>query len=115
MECRHRLCYLEDENNKGKKEQSMKITLRTQPMAPTEALKAAVDRALMKLRNPELTRAEVYMTTDHRDHVTKIRLHGRHIDLMAKAKAGNMYSALREAVKKLKTQLTKKKDSSCSF
>ena len=88
----------------------MRITLRTQPMAPTEALKAAVDRNMMKLsRNPELTSAEIYMTSEHDEHVTKIRLHGRHVDLIAKAKAGNMYKALKEAVNKLRSQLTKKK------
>ena len=88
----------------------MKILLRTQPQAPTEAMKAAVDRNLLKLsRNPELTRAEVYMTTDHRDHVAKVVLHGRNVNLIAKATAKNMYRALKEAVNKVRTQLYKKK------
>ena len=88
----------------------MLILLRTQPQAPTEAIRAAVDRNINKLPNElALTRAEVYMTSDKHEHQTKIRLHGKHLDLIAKAKAGNMYKALKMAAKKMKHQLRKQK------
>ena len=88
----------------------MKIVLRSKPMAPTEAMKAAVDAGLNKIRTSvPLTRAEVYMTTENCDHVTLIRLHGKHLDLVAKAHAGNMYQALRSAIDKIKAQIQKVK------
>ncbi len=88
----------------------MLILLSTQPQAPTEALKAAVERNVNKLVNSDkLTRAEVYMTSDKHEHQTKIRLHGKHLDLIAKAKDGNMYKALAMAMKKIKRQLSNQK------
>lgn len=86
----------------------MKINLKTLPMAPTEAVKAAVNKYVMQLNNPRVTTAEVYMKTENRNQVAEIVVHGNKMNLFAKAKTENMYRSLKEAVRKIKTQMKRK-------
>lgn len=86
----------------------MKVNLKTQPMAPTEAIKAAVNKYVMLLDNPRVTTADVYMKTEKDGQVAEIVLHGRHLELFAKATTENMYRSLKQAVRKVKSQLRRK-------
>lgn len=86
----------------------MKVNLKTQPIAPTEAIKAAVNKYMIALDNPRVTRADVYMKTENNNQVAEILLHGRKLEIFAKATTENMYRSLKEAARKVKTQLRKK-------
>ena len=78
-------------------------------MKTTEAMKVAVLNNLEKLKHyKQLNRAEVLMKTDKKDHVAEILLHGKKIHLYAKAKADDMYKAIRNAVTKMEHQLEHK-------
>lgn len=86
----------------------MKVNLKTQPMAPTEAIKAAVNKYIMLLDNPRVTTADVIMKTDNKNQVAEIILHGRKLEIFAKATTENMYRSLKQAIRKVNTQLRKK-------
>ena len=86
----------------------MKVNLKTQPMAPTDAIKAAVNKYVMLLDNPRVTTADVYMKTDNSGQVAEIVLHGKKMEIFAKATTENMYRSLKQAVRKVKTQLRKR-------
>lgn len=86
----------------------MKVNLKTPAMAPTDAIKAAVNKYVMLLDNPRITTADVIMRTDNRNQVAEIVLHGRKLEIFAKATTENMYRSLKQAVRKVKTQLRKK-------
>lgn len=87
----------------------MKVMMNAKPMKTTEAMKAAVLEHLHTLdRYKNLIRAEVVMKTENRDHMAEVMLHGKKVHLFAKAKAENMYKAIKQAVKKLEIQLARK-------
>ena len=86
----------------------MKVNLKTLPMAPTEAVKAAVNKYIMQLDNPRITTADVYMKTENRHQVAEIVVHGNKMNLFAKADTENMYRSIKEAVRKIQTQMRRK-------
>ena len=87
----------------------MQVMMNAKPMKTTEAMKAAVLENLHHLnRHKNLMRAEVIMKSENRDHMAEIILHGKKVHLYAKAKARNMYKAIKQAVKKLEHQLARK-------
>lgn len=86
----------------------MKVNLKTQPMAPTDAIKAAVNKYIMLLDNPRVTTADVIMKTENKNQVAEIILHGSRLEIFAKATTENMYRSLKQAVRKVNTQLRKK-------
>ncbi|MCM8533396.1 MAG: ribosome-associated translation inhibitor RaiA [Lentisphaeraceae bacterium] len=87
----------------------MRVTMNAKPMKVTEAMKAAVMDNIHHLDHyKRLQRAEVLMRTENHTHVAEIILHGGKLHLYAKAKAKDMYKALKEAVKKVDHQLRRK-------
>lgn len=87
----------------------MRVTINAKPMKVTEAMKAAVMNNIHHLDHYQrLQRAEVLMRTENHTHVAEIILHGAKLHLYAKAKAQNMYKALKEAIKKADHQLRRK-------
>jgi len=86
----------------------MKGNIKTQAITPSEAQKAAVNKYIISLDNPRITSAEVIRKVDNNDHITEILLHGRRLEIFAKAKTKNMYRSLKEAVNKVKRQLRKR-------
>ena len=72
-------------------------------------MKAAVLKHLHILdRCKNLVRAKLEMKTENRNHVAEIMLHGKKVHSFAKAKAENMYKAIKQAVRKLEIQLARK-------
>ena len=87
----------------------MKVTMNTKAMKTTEAMKAAVLDNLDKLNHyKNLIRAEVVMKAEKNNYITEILLHGKKVHLYTKAKADDMYKAIRKAVTKMEHQLEHK-------
>jgi putative sigma-54 modulation protein len=87
----------------------MNIIVSARHMQLTEAMNNSVTESLKALKhNKDLTQAEVVLDTDHHKLVAEIHLHGKGININAKAETENMYEAIDNAVEKLQKQLNKK-------
>ena len=75
----------------------------------TEAMRDSVINCLNSLKHRKsLIKAEVVLDVDHNKFNAEIVLHGKNLNLEAKAETDNMYYAIDKAAERLQKQVSKK-------
>lgn len=79
-------------------------------MALTDSMRYNVEHKLARISElyPKLNKAEVILDVNRHGFIAEIVLHGKKVNLEAKAEAENMYSAISEATDRMEKQLRKK-------
>ena len=79
-------------------------------MALTDSMRYNVEHKLARISElyPKLNKAEVILDVTRHGFEAEIVLHGKKVNLEAKAKAENMYSAISEVTDRMEKQLRKK-------
>ena len=88
----------------------MEIIVSARHMDVTESMRDEVESRLHKIaeKYSKLTKAEVVMSSNKGRHEAEIVLHGKQINLDAKAETENMYESIHQAADKMERQLEKK-------
>lgn len=85
----------------------MEIIVSARHFHVSDDLKQRAEEALAKLavEFPKLTSARVVLEMERNWHLVEVNLHGKNLELVAKARSRDMYISLDDAVDKLEKQL----------